>query len=413
MRIRDTIIIALDSLSAHTLRSILTILGVVIGIASVITLLSVGDGLRNTILNSLRGLNPEVITVIPGDPFTESATANTSRLTQADAVALKNYQGSSAIVDVASEYQIGGTILFEKRSLGSSIRGVTVNFQNVHDIDLAFGRFIRDEDMLATQRVAVLGWDLGRELFQEQHPLGRSIHINGYRFEVIGVLKSAGILNFDQNLAVFVPLSTVQQRLAYSQIQRHLDVTQLSIRAVDIDSIPQVRQQTQTILRNQHQLAPTEANTFTITANQDILNLVNGIVSGLTYFLSFVGAISLLVGGIGIMNIMLVSVTQRTREIGLRRAVGATRRHIVLQFLTEAIVLSFSGGVLGILLGYSLTITIAIVLSSVQGTTFVTGLTVSSVIVATTSSLLIGLIFGIYPALQAAQMTPTDALRYE
>ncbi|MGB8648589.1 MAG: ABC transporter permease [Anaerolineae bacterium] len=415
MNIWESYRISLRSLGANKMRSGLTMLGVIIGVAAVIALLAVGQGAGAAITQQVQGIGSNLIFVVPGS-FQQngmrSSAGTAATLTLADADALGKSDCCSGIAEVAPVYQASGQVVFGGNNTSTSVTGTTADFPNVRNFHVAFGRFIepRDDDTLA--RVAVLGSDTAKNLFGRSDPLGQTIKINRVPFKVIGVMETkggGGMFGGSQDDVIFVPIRTAQIRLFGTQSltptgQHRVSVIYASARtdkAIDVGI-----QQMTLFLRERHHIQ-FQQDDFSVLSQKDILGALSQITSILTIFLASIAAISLLVGGIGIMNIMLVSVTERTREIGIRKAVGARRRDILLQFLIEAVSLSVSGGILGILLGAG--IAEAVTQTGIITTVVDTG----SVSLAVGFSMGVGLFFGLYPAWRASLLHPIDALRYE
>ncbi len=408
MNLAQAIVEALESLNSNKLRSSLTILGIVIGVAAVIAMLAVGAGAQSTITGSINGIGSNLLFVMSGNATSE--VRNVKRISLEDANALLDqYQAPSVeaiapVVTGSLEVTAGG----EKTS--STVYGVTPDYQSVRNEELTEGSFITEENQLGRASVAVLGVDVADKLFGRREGLvGESIRINGQPFRVIGILASKGGSSFgSQDNVVLTPLTTAQVRL-FNMTSNEIDM--LMVQATSASTVKQASDEISQILRLRHRTKVGEDD-FTIFSQEDFVATAQTITGVLTIFLGGIAAISLLVGGIGIMNIMLVSVTERTREIGLRKALGARKRDILIQFLTESSLLSLFGGVLGIALGWLIAFIVGKI-AAASGTPFTPLVGLNAVILATVFSTAVGLFFGLYPANRAANLEPVEALRYE
>ncbi len=418
MSITELVRIALRALTANKLRSILTMLGIIIGVGAVIALMSVGQGVQALITEQLQSAGSNLIIVIPGsleDNRMSGGPAQTrpvKPLTMSDYRAINDPLQVSDVIVAVPQADGAATVERGRDSLRLQVSGTNEQFTFVRNYNVADGRFITAEDVVAENRVVALGSKAAKTLFKEgEYPIGQTLKINGLPFRVIGVMEEkggGGFGSFDNQ--VFVPVSTAQSRLfpyLRSSTGEHT-VSFVLVKAASEDRLKDVVAQIEDLLRQRHDITYLNEDDFTVINQADILNIFGSITGVLTTFLGGIAAISLLVGGIGIMNIMLVSVTERTREIGLRKAVGAKRRHILLQFLVEAMVLSLMGGVIGMLLGFVGARALASLSDQLRAV-----ITVQSVVLAVGFSALVGLFFGIYPALRASQLHPIDALRYE
>ncbi|MFN2216834.1 MAG: ABC transporter permease [Anaerolineales bacterium] len=415
MNLFENIRIALRALAANKLRSGLTMLGIIIGVAAVVALMAVGAGATAGITSSIQGLGTNMISVTSGRAFSFSGMGGrSSDSQQLDPLYYSDYQAIQSAVGSAAEvtpfFQDAGNVISGGLSSSFSVTGVTANFAEVRAYDIAQGRFITDNDNKSEARVAVLGYQTAIDLFSGLNPIGREIQINGITFTIVGVLESKGSTGFfSQDDLLAIPLQTGYSRLfsgrAISNGKRTLSGVNLS--AKDPEQIDAIISQVEYTLRRQHQLTLNDELGFNVSSQSQMLSALSGVTGTLTAMLGAIAAISLLVGGIGIMNITLVSVRERTREIGLRKAVGARRNVILMQFLVETLTLSIFGGILGILLGWA----IAALVSASGVITAV--LTPNNVLLAFGSAALVGLFFGIYPAYQAAGLRPIEALRYE
>jgi putative ABC transport system permease protein len=410
MNVLESVRIALRSLSANKMRSGLTMLGIVIGVMSVIAMLSIGEGAQAAITAQIDAIGTNLLFIRPGSiqqGGVASAAGTAPTLTIQDAQALQNLP---YIVGVAPETESFGQAVYLGNNAVGRIIGTTPQYLDTMNAVVADGNFISDANVTVREPVVVLGSQIASELFNGAEPVGQMIRINNQLFRVIGVMQSQGGTGFlNQDTQVFVPITTADSRFARSRFRGGDVVSSITVKMTNVSDQNQVTQEITAVLRQRHHIQ--FQNDFTIQSQQDILNAADQVTGTLTIFLGGVAAISLIVGGIGIMNIMLVSVTERTREIGVRKAVGAHKRDILAQFLTEATILSISGGVMGILLG----ILVAHLISGIQmgSSTLTTVVAPSSVLLAVFFSAGVGLFFGIYPANRAADLNPIEALRYE
>lgn len=407
MDLWQNILEALESLSSNKMRSGLTILGIVIGVGAVIAMLAIGSGAENTITGSISELGTNLIFIVEGG---DNEVRNPQPLTLGDAEAIGDSLAVPSVETVAPILSGGAEASFSGQSHRTSINGVTPNYQSVRNVSLSEGEFISDVHMLGLAAVAVIGPDTAEELFgHSEGVVGEVIRINGQPFRIIGVKEAVGGSGFQNpDDEILIPLSTAQTRL----LRRPLDAVDMIIaQAVDSDSVPQANQEITALLRTRHR-TPIGSDDFTIFTQQDFLATAQTITGVLTIFLGGIAGISLLVGGIGIMNIMLVSVTERTREIGLRKAVGARKRDIMLQFLTESALLSLFGGLIGIALGWGLSSLVGVIAVANDAELHPT-IGLDAILLATLFSAAVGLFFGIYPAKRAAELEPVEALRYE
>jgi putative ABC transport system permease protein len=408
MPIRENIRIALSGLLANKLRAALTMLGIVIGVSAVITLLSLGDGVNRYIADQFVGLGTNLVFVIPNvDPARGEST-----LTMRDAEALSDIALVPDSVGVAPVYQRAADLIYGGASHQSLLLASTPDYADIREFQIDRGRFIENADYNSRSRVVVLGPDTVDALFPEDiDPLETDIKLNGLNFRVIGVLESEGGSAFGRrDDVVIVPLTTAQERLFSARSQRtgNFLVDLILLQAVNGDAVSDVVIDASNTLRQTHDIAFRDEDDFVVLTQEDFLDTFGQVVGVLTLFLGAIAAISLLVGGIGIMNIMLVSVTERTREIGLRKAVGAKRRDILGQFLTEAVILSLLGGVLGVLIGILAAAAVHLAVPDLD-----TSVTINSVLLAVGFSAVVGIFFGIYPASRAAGLDPIEALRFE
>lgn len=388
-------------------RSGLTILGIVIGIASVIAMVSIGEGTSSSIQTSIQSLGSNLVMVSPGAQRTQgfqasSGSGSAKTLTLADANAIK--QDISLAVAVAPDLSGRYQITAKGTNTNTSVVGVTTDYATVRNVTVDSGSFISDQDNSGLSRVAVIGPTTRDDLFGEgADPIGQTMRIKGIEFKIIGLTKSkGGSMSGNQDDIIYVPLTVSQKLLAGNQ-----RVSTISIQAVDQKSMAQLQQDISDLLLSRHHISDITKADFSILNMNDLVETASSMTKTLTILLASIAGISLVVGGIGIMNMMLTNVTERTREIGLRKAVGAKSRDINLQFLSESIILTFVGGVMGILLG-SL---IAVAIAKIGGIT--TKVSPISILLAVGVSSLTGIVFGYYPAKRAARLNPIEALRYE
>lgn len=407
MNLWDSIQVALEGLAANKLRSALTMLGIIIGVGAVIGMLAIASGARAQMMNSIQGMGTNVLFVFPGAPQRGGGPARggmgsvqTLTLEDADAV-LKQ---CSSVEKVAPEVAGNAQVKYKNANANTQVNGSTPDFLSVRNFRMAKGRFYNAGEVRASAKVAVIGPTTAKELFGErQTPVGKDIRIKGIRFRVVGLMASKGSQGGfgDPDDAVYIPITTAMRRVFGLE-----KIRSISVQAKSMDLIETVKTEITTVLHKRHRLAAGEEDDFGIFTQSDMMQMANSMSATMTALLGGIAGVSLLVGGIGIMNIMLVSVTERTREIGIRKALGARKRDILAQFMVEAMVLSLCGGALGILLGFALS-SVATLLNI---TPVVTSL---SIILAFSFAAAVGIVFGIYPAIKAAQLDPIDALRYE
>jgi putative ABC transport system permease protein len=399
---------ALDSLASNKVRSALTVLGIVIGVGAVIAMLAIGAGAQNTITGSISGIGTNLLFVMRGG---SEEVRNPQPLTLGDAEAMRDPFAAPSVIGVAPVLQGSAEITFVGEGDIVAAVGVTPEHESVRNVEIAEGEFINEIHLLGRSAVVVLGPDIAETLFgRTESIVGESVRIEGQPFRVIGItIAKGGQGPTNEDNQIYIPMSTAQTRLFRRSGSDHVDM--ILVQALNADAVTTAEEEISAILRNRHRTAIGEDD-FTTFSQQSFLELAETITNVFTIFLGGVAGISLLVGGIGIMNIMLVSVTERTREIGLRKAVGARKRDIMLQFLAESALLSLFGGLIGIVLGWALSMLVgAIAAASNADINPVVG--IDAVLLATIFSAAVGLFFGLYPAKRAADLEPVEALRYE
>jgi len=393
------------ALSANKTRSVLTMLGIIIGIGSVIAIISIGQGASSSITSSIEGLGSNLLTIIPGmiEPGrgqVSSGRGSAESLKNSDVETLEKIEGVAYVSpELNSRFQV---IASSGNNTNTTIVGIKSEYKESHNAYISQGSFITDAQVRSTSKVVVLGPNVAIDLFDESDPVGQSVRINGVNFKVIGLLEAkggAGFASLDDT--IFVPLSTMQKVLTGADY-----LSDIVVSVENKDLMTQVQDEITATLIDKHRV-DAENPDFSIISQADILGTLDQITGILTIFLASIAGISLVVGGIGIMNMMLTTVTERTREIGLRKAIGARKRDIGIQFLTESIILTFTGGAVGIIFGWLL----ATLVSAVAGID--ASVSFGSIILAFSVSTIIGILFGYYPARRAAELNPIEALRYE
>jgi putative ABC transport system permease protein len=411
MKLLESIRLAIRALSANKLRAALTMLGIIIGVGAVITLMSAGEGVQTYITQQFESIGTNLFFIIPGS--FDQELKRPAYLTLRDVEALKNPTEAPDILRVAPLVQGTAQLTTPGKERRVEVSGVTIEYPLVRDWETEIGSFFAATDDQAQGRVVVLGRTTADYFFPDKYdPSGEFIRINGVPFRITGIMAERGGSNFqDEDDVAIIPLSTALSRIFPRRTNTGQPrISFIYVQAVSEDRMDAALEEAAQVLRQQHRIAPGQPDDFTAISQSDIIGTFEQITSVLTVFLGAIAGISLLVGGIGIMNIMLVSVTERTREIGLRKAVGARKRDILLQFLTEAVLLSTFGGGIGIVLGASGAATTSYFLRE-EG--FRAILTADAILLATLFSAAVGLFFGIYPAQRAAGLNPIDALRYE
>lgn len=408
MTIRDTLQETFTALSANKVRSGLTILGIVIGISSVIAMVSIGTGASNSISSSISSLGSNLLQISPGAQRTaggfgaSAGRGGAKTLTQADADAIAQVTDVAAVAsEVSGRYQITA----KGTNTNTTVNGVTSTYPEIRNIEVAEGSFISDTQNTSATKVAVLGPTTRDDLFGEnaEGVIGQSIRIKGMEFKIIGITVAKGGSGFSNaDDIIYIPTKSAQRFLSGDQY-----LTTIDVQTTNADVMTQVQADVTALLLDRHHISDSTQADFSVLNQADLLSSASSITATLTYLLAAIGGISLLVGGIGIMNMMLTTVTERTREIGLRKAIGARKSDISKQFLIEAIMLTLIGGTIGIALGWLISF-------GVNLTGLVTtSVSFSSIVIAFGVSALIGIVFGYYPARRAAGLNPIEALRYE
>ena len=414
-RARQSIKMSVTALLSNKARSFLTMLGIIIGVGAVIVIIAVGAGAQSLILNQVESLGTNIIGVMPGSSEKEGPPSSVmgiqiTTLTYDDAMALNDKKNAPNIVDVAAYTKGVGSVSWRSSSYDTNLSGCTTGYLEVENGVVGKGRFFNKEEERNLARVAVLGSTVKKELFGESEAIGQKIKIKKQNLEVIGVMKERGTVAFqDYDDQIFIPIKTVQKLI--------VGVNHLGLIRAEVDNKENTEraiEDVKTTLRERHDITDKSGKNddFTVRSAAQALDMITTITDALKYFLAAMAALSLVVGGIGIMNIMLISVTERTREIGLRKAVGANNFNILSQFLVEAITVTILGGGIGVVGGSFLSFLIAVG-AQFLGYDWAFKVSLFSIILAIGVSTIIGVIFGLYPARKASKLEPTEALRYE
>ncbi len=404
MRIKESIHIARRSLMGNKMRSLLTMLGVIIGVGAVITMISIGRGAKADISDRIKSLGSNVLSIRPGSQqfgMRHFGRGSMRTLKYDDAEMLE--EKAEYLSFVAPTVQSNAQVKYGNKNNNVEIIGTTPEYQRVQNSYVDKGSFFTESDVLYKEKVCVVGKTVVKDIFEETDPIGKQLRIDNIAFRVVGVMQEKGSMGpWDQDNRIFIPLSTAQKRLFGTDYVR-----EISVEVRSKDDIEAAKSEIETLLRRQHKLPASKESDFNVGDQAEFLKTLEETGKSFTYLLAGIAAVSLIVGGIGIMNIMLVSVTERTREIGTRKAVGAKRRDILRQFLVESLVLSLIGGLFGIFMG----IGGARLISRLAG--WKTDVSFDAILLAFLFAACVGIFFGIYPARKAARLNPIEALRYE
>jgi putative ABC transport system permease protein len=403
MQFLETLKMSVSTLTANKMRSSLTMLGIIIGNASVIGMVGIGQGAQKLAQDQFASLGPNLLFIVPGSDEERRTTFDLPKtlvLEDAEAIA----EQVPTVTDVAPQINVNQLITYRDRNANELVIGATPNFLSVRSFSINRGRFFNDVDLKRNNRVVVLGSEIADRFFPQQDALGKQIRIKNTSFEVIGILEAKGsFLGTNQDTTVYIPITTMSNQLVGNTSPFGTEVSFISVTAKDEKSISAAQFQLENLLRLRHKII--DRDDFTVRTQKDVLDIVGTVTDGLTILLAAIAGISLLVGGIGVMNIMLVSVTERTQEIGLRKAIGAQEGDILRQFLIEATILSVIGGAIGTVIGVGTIIVVGAVSPLAAAVSPV------AIIVAVTISGGIGLFFGVIPAKRAAKLDPIVALR--
>lgn len=413
MRISDPVKISISNIKGAKFRSFLTTLGIIIGVASVIVVMSIGSSAQALILDQIQGVGSNLIGILPGASDEKGPPASvigvvTTTLKYEDLEAILQKRNVPNVVSAVGYVTGSATVKSPTENLSASYQGVTDGMIDVEKTGVVKGRFISKEESTNLSRVVVLGWKRAQDLFPNNDSLGKIISIKDVNFTVIGVMEKRGSVAFSTpDDMIYVPLFTAQKML--------LGINYLNFVRVKVDytdNIERAKADIKALLRDRHDIKDSKDDDFSVRDTAQALSILTNITNVLKYFLVSIAAISLLVGGIGIMNIMLIAVSQRIREVGLRKAVGAQNQDIITQFIIEAIFITLVGGIIGIILGILVSYVASVVINAL-GYSWQFIISPQSIVVATTVSFLIGTLFGLYPAMKAAKISPMEALRYE
>jgi putative ABC transport system permease protein len=411
MSFRDCINVSLQILRANKMRSGLTILGIVIGVSSVVFLISFGRGHEANLMAIFKSLGAETIYVTSSAQMTDQISGITRKLTMEDAIALENSSRLPSVALVSPMVEKMSTVTYANEKVSTDVMGVVPNIRSIIDYPIESGFYISDDDIISGSSVAVLGATARANLFKNDDPMGKTIRVDGRIFEVVGTLQAKGGFLPGADDFIMIPLTTMQAKLMGETTTEGRPVQTIAVRAISPEHIGSAKDEAISVLRQRHHIREGEENDFYVMDMRDIINQMKQALEVFQVFLASVGAISLVVGGIGIMNIMLVSVTERTREIGIRKAVGAKKLDIMKQFLVESAILSISGGVIGIIIAFLFVLMVTGV--NLGGYTVQAPFSLDIVLIALAVSTFIGISSGLYPAYHAAGMDPVESLRYQ